>query len=121
MNLDKDALICDLAETYNIYDYKSLPCTLVATFSCGLRDDSRIKRKISGINIDQSDLLLATLVDTTNLLLWIQTQDGVKGRNRPDSIVDSLLSAENTQKSDTVTFKSGKEFREEWNRRTKGE
>ena len=49
LNLDKDALLCDLAETYHIYDYKSLPCKMVATFSCGLRADSRIKMKIAGI------------------------------------------------------------------------
>ena len=30
---DEDALICDLAETYQIYDYKSLPAYMVATFS----------------------------------------------------------------------------------------
>ena len=29
---DEDALICDLAETYQIYDYKSLPAYMVATF-----------------------------------------------------------------------------------------
>ena len=34
---DEDALICDLAETYQIYDYKSLPAYMVATFSVGLR------------------------------------------------------------------------------------
>ncbi len=37
---DEDALICDLAETYQIYNYKSLPARLVATLSVGLRDDS---------------------------------------------------------------------------------
>ena len=26
---DEDALICDLAETYQIYDYKSLPAYMV--------------------------------------------------------------------------------------------
>lgn len=40
---DEDALICDLAETYQIYDYRQLPAYQVAVFSYGLRDDSRIK------------------------------------------------------------------------------
>ena len=44
---DEDALICDLAETYQIYDYKSLPAYMVATFSVGLRENSRIKMKLS--------------------------------------------------------------------------
>ena len=29
---DEDALICDLAETYRIYDYKQLPAYQVAVF-----------------------------------------------------------------------------------------
>ena len=44
---DEDALICDLAETYQIYDYKSLPAYMVATFSVGLRENSRIKMKLN--------------------------------------------------------------------------
>ena len=48
IRFDEDALICDLAETYHIYDYRSLPVKLVATLSAGLRDDSRIKLKAAG-------------------------------------------------------------------------
>ena len=40
--IDEDALICDLAETYQIYDYRRLPVQTVAVFSLGLRDNSRI-------------------------------------------------------------------------------
>ena len=32
INLDEDALICDLAKTYQVYDYKSTPPTRVAVF-----------------------------------------------------------------------------------------
>jgi len=39
LELDEDALVCDLAETYGIYNYRSLPATLVATFSVGLREN----------------------------------------------------------------------------------
>ena len=31
--LDEDALVCDLAETYGIYDYKQLPLLKVAVFA----------------------------------------------------------------------------------------
>ena len=50
IRLDRDALICDLAETYHIYDMRSLPLQTVATLSAGLRDDSRIKMKAGGVN-----------------------------------------------------------------------
>ena len=33
--VDENALICDLAETYGIYNYRQLPPTLVAVFSLG--------------------------------------------------------------------------------------
>lgn len=33
LNLSEDALICDFAETYHIYDYRSLPLRLVATLA----------------------------------------------------------------------------------------
>ena len=32
---DEEALICDLAETYQIFDYRSLPVRTVATLSAG--------------------------------------------------------------------------------------
>ena len=46
--VDENALICDFAETYNIYDYRSLPVKLAATYSAGLRENSRIKMKLRG-------------------------------------------------------------------------
>lgn len=39
---DEDALICDLAETYHVLDYRSLPLLTAATLASGLRSDARI-------------------------------------------------------------------------------
>ena len=47
MAVDRDAWICDLAETYRIFDYRALPVGLLATLSFGLREDSRIKQKMN--------------------------------------------------------------------------
>ena len=67
IDLDEDALICDFAETYHIYDYRSLPASMAATLAVGLRDDSRIKRKIiqeeSGLRVSSTELLLSILID----------------------------------------------------------
>lgn len=35
--------------------------------------------------------MLATIVDGINLIIWMKTQDGAKGRNKPKSILSSLL------------------------------
>lgn len=54
---DEDALICDLAETYQIYDYRSLPLQKVAVFCAGLRENSRIKREYPKVCVNlQTDV-----------------------------------------------------------------
>ena len=68
MELDEDALICDLAETYHILDYRSLPVQLVATLSAGLRDDSRIKLKAADTSVDLETIILAAIADNLTML-----------------------------------------------------
>lgn len=110
--LDEDALICDLAETYQIYDYKQLPLNEVAVFAYGLRDDSRIKQIMSDQIVPLETTLLASIVDRLSLSLWLQTKDGQKGVNRPASIADQLIKrdkSENDEK-DYLVFESGEDF-----------
>ena len=91
LRLDRDALICDMAETYGIYDLGSLPARKVAVLASGLRDDSRIKMKASGVNAPPEILLMAQAVDSLNLLVWMQTKDGHKNRNRPESVLERIV------------------------------
>ena len=102
-------MICDLAETYHIYDYKELPLLKVACFAFGLRDDSRIKMKLSGQKVSTDTLLLAGIVDRLSILVYAQTKDGQKGINRPTMILDSLVSKEN-KNSDVIVFNSSEDF-----------
>lgn len=114
---DRDALICDLAETYGIFDIEALPATLLATLAVGLRENSRIKMRLSGEKIPRGELMLAAAVDRLSLLTWFMSEDGQNGANRPASIVDILL-GETQQSSDLETFDSGAAFEDEWRRRT---
>ena len=110
--LDEDALVCDLAETYQIYDYKQLPLNEVAVFAYGLRDDSRIKQMMSNQIVPLETTLLASIVDRLSLSLWLQTKDGQKGVNRRASIADQLIKrdkSENDEK-DYLVFESGEDF-----------
>lgn len=109
IKIDENALICDLAETYHIYDYRQLPPLQVAVFAIGLRDDSRIKMKLSGAKVTPNILLLAGIIDRLNLLLWTKTKDAEKGWNRPRPILESLYKEENN----ISAFASGKEFEKE--------
>lgn len=113
---DENALICDLAETYGIFDYKALPVHLVATLSSGLRDDSRSKMNMSGANMTTEQLLLAGIADGTNLLAWLQSKDGAKGRNRPHSILKEIL--KETEGGGNAVFATGEDFDSAWKRAT---
>lgn len=109
---DEDALICDLAETYRIYDYRQLPLLQVAVFAYGLRDDSRIKKIISNQTASLDTLLFASMVDRLSLFLWLQTKDGQKGVNRPKSIVDQLTKPDKEERDEReyLVFESGEDF-----------
>lgn len=109
ISVDEDALVCDLAETYQIYDYKQLPSSMVAVFSCGLRETSRIKMKLSGQKIPLDTILLAGISDNLRLLLWTKTKDGQKNVNRPESILHKL-SENNPREKEEIIFDSGEDF-----------
>lgn len=87
---DRSALICDLAETYHIYDYKALPVLTLAALASGLRSDSRIKLKLSGITEVSSEVLLIQIFDILQLMRyqWFAT----KKESPPKLLSDSLIS-----------------------------
>ena len=95
---DESALICDFAETYHVFDYKSMPPKTAAILAAGLSDDSRIKRKISGQKVKTEIMLLANIADSLQLLVWSKTKDGQHNRNRPKSIVEALVKEEEPSK-----------------------
>lgn len=87
---NEDALICDFAETYRIYNYKELPPKRAAIFAAGLPADSRIMRALSGQKTSIETVLLAQIADSLQLLVWFRTKDGQRNVNRPKSIVEEL-------------------------------
>ena len=58
-----DELVCDMAETYGVFDIKRVPARLLATLAVGLRDDSRVKQAKSKTTIDDNTMMLAYIVD----------------------------------------------------------
>ena len=108
---DEDALICDFAETYGIYDYKALPVSLMATLAVGLREDSRIKMKQNGIDIKPEILLLASIADNLAFLSWSKTTDAENNINRPKSMVGILLGEnQNDENKEIMSFETKEEF-----------
>lgn len=118
---DEDALICDLAETYQIYDYRQLPVHLVAVFAFGLKDNSRIKMKLNEQTVPMETILLASISDKLSTLIWFQTEDGQKGKNRPVSLVDLFTNKSSREtKKDVIVFNSGEDFVNQRQRLLKG-
>lgn len=109
---DESALICDLAETYHIYDYRSLPLSRVAIFAVGLRENSRIKMKMNNLKYPPNTMLLANIVDRLSIMVWMQTKDGAAGVNKPKSIVSQLLQEESTSNDngDIESFNTPEDF-----------
>lgn len=110
IKLDESALICDFAETYHILDYRALPLKTAAVLASGLRDNSRIMMKISGLQISPETALMAAAVDRLSLLFWAKTKDAEKGNNRPESILAKLTGEITTKDSDLRSFDTAEEF-----------
>lgn len=110
INLDEDALICDLAETYHIFDYMSHSVKLIATLSVGLGENSRIKLQMANSPADTKTLLLAVIADRIEAFHYGFTEDASKGKNKPVSIVDAICGNAEKKNSGVVGFNSVEEF-----------
>lgn len=107
LSLDEDALVCDLAETYHIYDWRALPLRTAATLASGLGVTSRIKTKMGGLSVPLDLLIEAGIQDRLSLLVWAKTKDAQHGRNRPAMLTDELLGRKD---EDGLSFASGEDF-----------
>ena len=118
ISADRDALLCDFAETYGIYDLRALPVSTLATLAVGLRDDSRIKMHMNGAKITRTETLLAAAVDRLSMLWWAKTEDARNNANRPKSMLSILVGDTEKSESNVEAFESGDEFESAWERIT---
>ncbi len=107
--LYEDELVCDMAETYHIFNMRELPVRTLATLACGLSAESRVMRKKNQSRISLRDMLLCLAIDKLSQIAWLQSTDGAKGTNRPDSIFQKLTE-ETTTKSEVVSYATPEEF-----------
>ena len=117
--VDKDALICDMAETYRIYDLNAVPVRILATLAAGLGCDSRVIAKENGLKAPFSVVLTAGILDRLNLLIWMRTEDGVSGRNRPESVASTFMDTDVEVEKDgssPVIFSSTEDFKAAYDR-----
>ncbi|MBQ9008190.1 MAG: hypothetical protein IJ088_02500 [Clostridia bacterium] len=108
LHADETAVICDLAETYHVLDYRALPLKTVAALASGLREDSRIRMKLSGMKATTDTMLAAATVDRLSMLVWAKTKDGERGWNKPESILEKLTA--DSREEEFVTYDTPEEF-----------
>ncbi len=110
---DEHALVCDLAEAYQIYDYQSLPLQTIAILSIGLRDDSRIKMKMNKVRYTYEQWALTAILDNTNWLVWSKTKEGQRNHKKPERLLEQLMGRKpkNKAKLTTGTFDSIESYR----------
>ena len=100
LKIGKEELICDLAEFYKIYDLTSIPVTTLAVLCNGLRDNSRIKQKLAGMNCDTQTLLLAVLIDRVTSL----------ATGKPSNLAKEFLVTDKEVNREYRTYATGEEF-----------
>lgn len=88
-------LICDFAEVYNIYDHRALPLRTAAALAGGLRSNSRARMALAGEDHTLSEMLGVLIFDKLSLLVWLNSKDGARGKNRPESLAAKLFGTPN--------------------------
>lgn len=83
---------------------------MVASFVLGLRENSRLMMKLNGMKVTSEVLLLSQIVDRLSILVWQNTEDGAKGKNKPEMISPKLFGFTDEESHSYSTFISGEEF-----------
>lgn len=85
---------------------EALPVRKLAALSCGLPPDSRTMRRISGQKLTTAETLIAAAVDELAMLVWMNSEDGRRNRNRPKGILSELKQ----EKDKPMAFTDGAAF-----------
>lgn len=109
-----DALVCDFAQFYQIYDIDRLCPAYAAVLACGLPESSRSLRKD---NVDPDRLLLASIVDELGLITWILGDGKRNNIPLPKSMVNVLLGKDT---GNDEAYDSPEDFMADWNRIIQG-
>lgn len=111
---DRDALVCDMAETYHILDIWALPVDLLAVLASGLRDNSRIKMKMSGMTYIPLETVLPQVADRLTLIYC-----SLVGIKDTPPLFTNVMVAEKPKKQ-TVGFDTPEDFESAWEQIARG-
>lgn len=115
----EDELICDMAETYHVLNWRELPLKTAAILASGLPQDSRCRQKLSGQKLRILEYTQLAILDELRLLVYSRTEDAATGKNRPKSILKEVLQQD--EKPKTLSFRTPEEFEARRMKITKGD
>lgn len=104
-----DELICDFAETYHIYDIRQFKPGYIAVLAHGLRADSRVKMAVMQAKDVPQMAVLSGMLDRLSWLVWAETKDAAKNRNRPKSVYEMIFGSSDS-KDKVQGFDTSDEF-----------
>ena len=96
-----------MAQEYGVKDMQALPISTLATLAVGLGINSRTKLAAANMTVPIDTMLLACIVDRLSILIWQQTKDGARNRNRPKMIAETLMQSNDDK---TIGFDSPEAF-----------
>ena len=118
-SFDEDALFCDFAQFYHVFDLRQMSLEQQAVLACGLPEESRTMRAMSGRLVSTNTLLLAGILDQLRISAYNRTKAAKKQQNRPKLIMPALLTTKK-EEDEVVAFDSGEDFKRERDRLLKG-
>ena len=107
----RSELICDLAETYNIYDYHGVPVRLLGTLASGLGQNSRVAMKLSGNKAPLDTIILARMHDL--LAAYVYSWSDKKSGQAPEPLVEMFIERPEPPKK-YQGYASGEDFKAAW-------
>ena len=111
LGLDRDAVICDLAETYGVLDYKALPVKTLATLCAGLHEDSRIRMRMADCQEVAPSFALVRISDTLTVINYMLASLGSKDAPSLPALYQDIMIGKHKPKQATG-FSSIQEFEE---------
>lgn len=114
----KDALICDFAQYYHIYDIFALDLKTAATLACGLPAESRTVMQITGQKFSMADTLMIAMLDTLRSIEYSYVSVHSKRKVQKPQPLSQMLNQKDD--NDIAIFNSAEEFEAERNRLLRG-
>ena len=100
-------MICDLAETYHIFEYRRVPVRLLGTLVAGLGANSRVHQRITEQEVPTDIFLQAAIVDELRMIVYLL--DGNKNKKMPEPITQRLIKSHEKPRKEAV-FRTPEEF-----------